>query len=220
MVQMAANTKNYYEILGVDREASVKEIKKSYHELARLYHPDSNFYADIIDDKLNAEQIELFKVITSAYQTLIDPQKREQYDTTILPNLRSGNRVWDEEKNEDDFWIKKSDLPSTNPSNTQRRRRTATFGQTGARPFKATLHDGELKRSALKNQSVNSIIKTKKRKNISKILIPVTCALTAGIAVSFILFFAFGSSSQNAEVVIDNVQNSAPTESWRNNLNN
>ncbi len=60
-----------YEILGVSREASADEIKKSYRKLARQYHPDVN---------ADSEAEERFKEISVAYEILSDPQKRQQYD--------------------------------------------------------------------------------------------------------------------------------------------
>ena len=70
---------NYYELLGVDPKASSEEIKKSYRNLARKYHPD-------INKEEGAEQ--KFKQINEAYETLSDDYKRQDYDTL----LRSGNR--------------------------------------------------------------------------------------------------------------------------------
>lgn len=63
---------NYYDILGVSKSSSSEEIKKAYKKLAMKYHPDRNKW-----DK-NAE--EKFKQINTAYQTLGDPQKKQQYD--------------------------------------------------------------------------------------------------------------------------------------------
>jgi molecular chaperone DnaJ len=65
-------TKDYYEILGIDRSASAEEIKKAYHRLAVQYHPDKN-----PDDKAAEER---FKDVSEAYQVLSDAQKRAQYD--------------------------------------------------------------------------------------------------------------------------------------------
>jgi len=64
--------KDYYELLGVHRNATEIEIKKAYRKLALKYHPDRN-----PGDK---EAEEKFREITEAYQVLIDPQKRAQYD--------------------------------------------------------------------------------------------------------------------------------------------
>lgn len=64
--------KDYYRILGVDRNASLEEIKRAYKNLAKKYHPDVNKSKD-------AE--EKFKEIQEAYEVLSDPRSRMQYDS-------------------------------------------------------------------------------------------------------------------------------------------
>jgi curved DNA-binding protein len=64
--------KDYYKILGVDRSATEKEIKKAFRKLARQHHPDVN------PDDPKAE--ERFKEINEAYEVLSDPEKRRKYE--------------------------------------------------------------------------------------------------------------------------------------------
>ncbi|MGA1049876.1 MAG: molecular chaperone DnaJ [Minisyncoccia bacterium] len=61
--------RDYYEILGVSKDASESEIKKSYRKLAHTYHPD----------KKGGDEAK-FKEVNEAYQNLSDPQKRQQYN--------------------------------------------------------------------------------------------------------------------------------------------
>lgn len=65
--------RDYYEVLGVSRNASEDEIKKAYRKLARQYHPDMNR-----DNKEQAE--EKFKEVSEAYEVLSDANKKAQYD--------------------------------------------------------------------------------------------------------------------------------------------
>ena len=67
------NYKNYYDILGVPKNAPEKDIKSSYRKLARKWHPDAN-----PDNPRQAE--EKFKDIQEAYEVLGDPEKRRKYD--------------------------------------------------------------------------------------------------------------------------------------------
>ncbi len=68
---MAGNKRDYYEVLGVGKEADQKEIKSAYRKLALQYHPDRSKEPDA-EDK--------FKGISEAYAVLSDPDKRKQYD--------------------------------------------------------------------------------------------------------------------------------------------
>ena len=65
--------RDYYEVLGVDKNATDEEIKKAYRRLAKKYHPDAN-----PDDKAGAE--EKFKELSEAYENLSDKQKRQMHD--------------------------------------------------------------------------------------------------------------------------------------------
>jgi molecular chaperone DnaJ len=64
--------KDYYEVLGVAKESSIDEIKKTYRKLAKKYHPDANPNNKAAENK--------FKEISEAYDILSDPDKRKKYD--------------------------------------------------------------------------------------------------------------------------------------------
>jgi tetratricopeptide (TPR) repeat protein len=65
-------TKNYYELLGIDKSATTAEIKTAYKKLALLHHPDRN--------GSSPESEELFKHINEAYTVLSNPDRRQSYD--------------------------------------------------------------------------------------------------------------------------------------------
>jgi DnaJ-class molecular chaperone len=67
------NQPDYYEVLGVRREASSQIIKEAYRKLAFQYHPDRN--------RGNPEALEKMKAINEAYAVLSDPEKKRRYDT-------------------------------------------------------------------------------------------------------------------------------------------
>ncbi|NLO64869.1 MAG: molecular chaperone DnaJ [Clostridiales bacterium] len=68
---------NYYEILGVSKDASADEIKSAYRKLAKKYHPD--LYTNATESQ-KAEAEKKFKEVQYAYDVLSDPQKRAAYD--------------------------------------------------------------------------------------------------------------------------------------------
>ena len=61
---------DYYELLQLDRNCSLDDIKQSYRGLAKKYHPDRN--------PNNPESVTKFKAISEAYQVLSDPNKRKE----------------------------------------------------------------------------------------------------------------------------------------------
>ena len=69
---MAEQKRDYYEVLGVEKNADDAALKKAYRALAKRYHPDTN--------PGNAEAEAKFKEASEAYAILSDPEKRRQYD--------------------------------------------------------------------------------------------------------------------------------------------
>lgn len=92
------NFKDYYQILGVSKNASFEEIKKAYRKLAMIYHPDRN--------QGDKESEEKFKDINEAYDVLSDAEKRKKYDLL-------GNSIKDDDfyanSNKNDSRIEESD---------------------------------------------------------------------------------------------------------------
>ncbi len=80
--------RDYYDILGISRNASKKEIKKAYKRLALKYHPD-------VSKEKGAE--ERFKEVSEAYAVLSDDEKRQQYDTF-------GHQAFDQRYSRDDIF--------------------------------------------------------------------------------------------------------------------
>jgi DnaJ-class molecular chaperone len=78
---MAVQFRDYYEVLGLKRNATESEIRSAYRKLARKYHPDVN-----PKDKTAEEK---FKEVNEAYEVLSDSEKRKRYDE-LGPNWKSG----------------------------------------------------------------------------------------------------------------------------------
>jgi curved DNA-binding protein len=93
------NFRNYYDILGVNKDATPEEVKKAFRKLARQYHPDLN--------PGNQEAEDRFKDINEAYEVLSDLDKRTQYDQFgrywnrpgFQTGGRSPGRAWGRENN-------------------------------------------------------------------------------------------------------------------------
>jgi curved DNA-binding protein len=93
--------KDYYNILGVKPDADLKTIKKTYHQLAKKYHPDVN-----PGDKKAEEK---FKEVTEAYQAISDPENRKKYD-----ELRQNYQQWQQQGGHGNFdWNRWQTGPGT-----------------------------------------------------------------------------------------------------------
>jgi DnaJ-class molecular chaperone len=78
---VSTRTKDYYDTLGVPRDASLEQIKKAYRKLALKYHPDKNPGDPSAEAK--------FKEAAEAYEVLSDPEKRKAYDTYGAAGLKN-----------------------------------------------------------------------------------------------------------------------------------
>jgi DnaJ-class molecular chaperone len=74
--------RDYYEVLGVGRDASEREVKQAFRKLARELHPDVNDHDPAAEEK--------FKAAAEAYEVLSDPERRATYDRFGHEGLRSG----------------------------------------------------------------------------------------------------------------------------------
>jgi len=92
--------KDYYDVLGIQKNASPEQIKKAYRDKAKQYHPDMN-----PNNKKEAE--EKFKEISEAYEVLMDTQKRQLYDQYghegVSQTFKGGGFSWDDFTHYDDM---------------------------------------------------------------------------------------------------------------------
>ena len=74
-LDVSTSTANFYDILGVDKDATAREIRKAYKKLALQLHPDK------LGPNATAEQEEAFIKLSEAYEVLSDPDRRASYDS-------------------------------------------------------------------------------------------------------------------------------------------
>lgn len=127
--------KDYYELLGVPQEASQEQIKIAYRDIARVYHPDSKFYAEIIDTPITPNDEEIFKLVTAAYDTLMDPEKRAIYDRTLLKGIPKWT---DEQEAQNRAAVK----PILKPDPRQQARNQHAAGEQGPNISRTTFGGG------------------------------------------------------------------------------
>ena len=138
--------KNHYELLRVEQTATEEEIKLAFKEIALVYHPDSNFFSEIVtDDSLSEGDIGLFKAITVAYQTLSNKQKRFEYDAELnKQNLSKGVHTTGD-------WIRPDGRTATNLTRPKGRAPTVTDLQSLQQKYQ--------ERSQVKTKSVAEMMK-------------------------------------------------------------
>lgn len=167
-------SKNYYQILGVPQDAPVERIKEAYRDIARVYHPDSNFYSDLVNEPLSTEHLDVFKRITAAYNTLINPDKRARYDE-LLPK---GLVDWDDEHEQDGV------RPVAPP------KRPATCETPDGSPFSRT--SAAIDREALirmMTERKEAAERAARRGALAASLIPISCGVSVGAVCGLIVYF-------------------------------
>lgn len=120
--------RDFYEILGLAKDASKDDIKKSYRKLAMQYHPDKN--------PGDASAEERFKEAAEAYEVLSDDQKRAQYDRFGHAGLGGGGGGGYTQVNMDDIFSRFSDI----------------FGGGGGSPFESIFGEGGRQRQRPRGQ--------------------------------------------------------------------
>ena len=163
---------DYYEILGVDKDASQEEIKKAYRKLAKKYHPDLH-----PDDK---EAGERFSKINEAYEVLSDEKKRKQYDRFGKSGNFSQGQNFDPSSY--DFSDIFSNFGSSNGSYTYS---TSGGSSSGFSDFFDTLFGGGFSSSSKKDSGFGSFVKNFtngfKNKKKSKVNAKVSISLDEAI---------------------------------------
>ncbi|XP_046742231.1 protein tumorous imaginal discs, mitochondrial isoform X1 [Diprion similis] len=111
--------RNYYEILGVPKNASQKDIKKAYYELAKKYHPDTN--------KGDPNAGKKFQEVSEAYEVLSDETKRKEFDTWGATSEQMGMGGGGQRQGAQDFGQNWQFRSSVNPEELFRK----IFGEAG-----------------------------------------------------------------------------------------
>ncbi len=137
---------NHYELLGLDRRADTKEVKRAYFRVSKEFHPDTYFRKDIgsFTSKINV----LFKLISTAYEVLSNEQKRAAYDKTLPYEPTPEEKVEDERK--------KQQARRDEDLRAERRRRLLKRMPMAQRKAQARRHIEDAKKYREANNIVNA----------------------------------------------------------------
>lgn len=158
------STKNYYQILGVDKKSSSEDIKKAYRKLAKKYHPDVTG-----GDKTKENS---FKEITQAYEVLSDAKKRADYDlaqsgpppfTQGSPFNQSTRYRYQPKTSSSNFSGYSSSEPRVSWNFDDIFSQSGSFSDLGSEPFEDSLHRKLDLRSSLKISFEESILGCEKK---------------------------------------------------------
>lgn len=186
---MDITNKNYYELLGLEREASPEEIKQAFKEIALVYHPDSNFFDEIIEDSglgdsaLAPEDMKVFKAITQAYNTLSNAEKKKAYDAELNKKDISLGRTTGEWQRPDG---------STTVSERKVREKAPTV--TNLQKLQKQYEESVKARSSGQNEKVSSLADMKRdkesqSKSVNKLLIFALIGILILLIILLIIIF-------------------------------
>jgi curved DNA-binding protein CbpA len=103
-------TLGYYEALGIEKEASIEEIKKAFYRLSKQFHPDRHFSLPSHDIK--GKLIKILSYITKVYETLSDPEKRKEYDRTFsIKTIEQTKEAAPEATPSEERHVEKAEVP-------------------------------------------------------------------------------------------------------------
>ncbi len=105
------SSKNFYELLELNRNSSQRDIKSSFLRLAKIYHPDI----------YKGKDVDRFKLINEAYKTLKSPEKRREYDNKEFSSndYNDNNKTYYSGDNDNIFGKKENDLYNRNFPNIE-----------------------------------------------------------------------------------------------------
>lgn len=136
----AVESKNYYELLGLSRTATTDEVKAAYRDIARVFHPDSNFFGEILDGQnitIPETQNKTFKLVTSAYNTLVNEAKRKAYDAALPREFQKWEGDEAEVRESQVKWENYEDSPEYQRYRKRRDTGSYAMGKFGVVPAEA-----------------------------------------------------------------------------------
>ncbi len=141
--------KNYYEWLEINQNASAEIIEKAYKTLVKKYHPD------LQEESQKAESEEILKKINEAYTTLIDPQKREEYDNLL--RTQSYNIEKENEKIFQENLKLKKEINDLKSNNFQNNYNNSNYGNTYNQNLNNNSYNNNLNSNNFNNNFNNNL---------------------------------------------------------------
>jgi DnaJ-class molecular chaperone len=147
---------NYYERLQLERDASAADVKRAYHELARIYHPDSNYYSELLEGAPATDpekDEEIFRLITQAYNCLVSKKDRERYDLSLPDALDT----WDGSKESETKVVEK-------------KVEVKVQSWTGPQKKKAKQNSSKIRINVVDRERIRKSVEPKKIRSVSEMI--------------------------------------------------